>query len=344
MSRFKLKFTNTNSNRLTIFFLVLMIIVGITGYSIIEGYRIIDALFMTIITISTVGFREIQPLSLTGKIFTVFLIISSFGIFAYALTTLTKYLMDGVFHNYFKLKKMNKRIQKANQHVIICGYGRNGKQAAKESKSYGFEVLIIEQKESLIKQIMEDTNLMFIQGDATQEDVQSEAGIEKATALITTLPNDADNLFVVLSAREINPDLKIISRASDDNADKKLLRAGATNIIMSDKLGGQRMAKLVAQPDVVEFLDHVMVQEKNNVRLEEISFANIGAEFKQKTIRELKVRNISGVNIVGVRKADGTYVLNPDADYIIYCKDKLFALGTIEQINKLNQIIKEIKD
>ncbi|MDD2386291.1 MAG: potassium channel protein [Bacteroidales bacterium] len=344
MSKIKLKFTNTNSNRLTIFFLLLMIIVGITGYSFIEGYKIIDAVFMTIITISTVGFREIQPLSLPGKIFTVFLIISSFGIFAYALTTLTRSLMDGVFHNYFKLKKVKKRIKKTNQHVIICGYGRNGRQAAKESKEYGFEVLIIEKESTLIEQIMEDAEFMFIQGDATQEDVQSEAGIEKAKALITTLPNDADNLFVVLSAREINPDLTIISRASDDNADKKLLRAGATNIIMSDKLGGQRMAKLVAQPNVVEFLDHVMIQEKNNVRLEEISFKNIGAKFKQKTIRELKVRNISGVNVVGVRTADGTYVLNPSADYIIYCEDKLFALGTIEQINKLSQIIKEIKD
>ncbi|MDD4149235.1 MAG: NAD-binding protein, partial [Bacteroidales bacterium] len=179
---------------------------------------------------------------------------------------------------------------------------------------------------------------------STQESVQSEAGIEKAKSLIPTLPNDADNRFVVLSAREINPDLIIISRASDDNADKKLLRAGATNIIMSDKLGGQRMAKLVAQPDVVEFLDHVMIQQKDDVRLEEISFSNIGATFKQKTIRELKIRNVSGVNIVGVRTADGTYVLNPDADYIISCKDKLFALGTIEQINKLNQLIKEIKD
>ncbi|MDD4150182.1 MAG: ion channel, partial [Bacteroidales bacterium] len=169
MNKFKLKPTNKNSNRLTILFLLIMIIVGTTGYAFIEGYKIIDAVFMTIITISTVGFREIQPLSIPGKVFTVFLIIFSFGIFAYALTTITKYLMDGVFHNYFKLKKVKKRIEKANQHVIICGYGRNGKQAAKESREYGFDVLIIEQKDELIQQIMEDAELMFIQGDATQE-------------------------------------------------------------------------------------------------------------------------------------------------------------------------------
>ncbi|PLX09766.1 MAG: potassium channel protein [Marinilabiliales bacterium] len=337
------KFNFRNNSFLAIFFLVLMIIVGTIGYILIEEYEFIDAFFMTIITISTVGFREIQPLSMSGKIFTVFLIIFSFGIFAYALSTLTRYLVDGVFHNYFKLKKVKKRIENLNKHVIICGYGRNGKQASRESMDHGFEVLIIEQKEELIEQITEDPRLMFIQGDATQDEVLQAAKIERARALITTLPNDADNLFVVLSAKEVHPDLKIISRASDDNSDKKLRRAGATNIIMSDKIGGQRMAKLVAQPDVVEFLDHIMIQQKNDVSLEEIDFTNIGVEFQKKTIRELQIRDISGVNIIGVRKTDGEYVLNPSADYMICCKDKLFVLGTNSQIEKLKDFIKTMK-
>ena len=342
MSKFNYKWRSTSNFKLSLIFLIATLAIGITGYTLIEGLRFIDALFMTIITISTVGFREVEPLSLYGKLFTIFLIIFSFGFFAYAITTLTKHLIDGVFHNYFKLKKVKKRIEKANQHVIICGYGRNGRQAAKESKEYGFDVLIIEQKSELIEQITEESDLMFIQGDATQEEVQSEAGIERARALITTLPNDADNLFVVLSAREINPKLKIISRASDDNADKKLRRAGATNIIMSDKLGGQRMAKLVAQPDVVEFLDHILIQQKHDVRLEEISFTNIGIEFQQKSIRDLKVRDVSGVNIIGIRKSTGEYVLNPNADFVLNCQDKLFVLGTIGQIEKLNDLLKEM--
>jgi voltage-gated potassium channel len=344
MAKFNFKLRRNNTSYLAIAFLAVMILIGTIGFSILESYGIIDALFMTIITISTVGFREVQPLSSGGKIFTIFLIVFSFGIFAYALSTLTKYLVDGVFHNYFKLKKVRKRIEKVNQHVIICGYGRNGRQAAIESLEHGFEVLLIEQKPKIIEEILEDDRFMFIQGDATTDEVLISAQIESSRALITTLPNDADNLFVVLSAREISPKLKIISRASDNNSDTKLRRAGATNIIMSDKIGGQRMAKLVAQPDVVEFLDHIMIQKKNDISLEEISFTDIGAEFKNKTIRELEVREVSGVNIIGVRTTKGEYVLNPGADYIICCKDKLFVLGNKNQILKLNDFLKSIKE
>ncbi len=344
MSKRKTEPTNRRTYLLALFFLIMMIFIGITGYSLIEGYEFIDAVFMTIITISTVGFRELQPLSQTGKIFTVFLIIFSFGIFAYALSTLTRHLVDGVFHNYFKHKKVKKRIDKLDQHVIICGYGRNGKQAAKESLDHGFDVLIIENKTEVIDQIIENPRLMFIQGDATQDEVLLAAKIDKARALITTLPNDADNLYVVLSATDIQPDLKIISRASDDNSDKKLRRAGATNIIMSDKIGGQRMAKLVAQPDVVEFLDHILIQQKNDVSLEEICFTDIGAEFQRKTIRELQVRDKSGVNIIGVRRTNGEYVLNPGADYTICCRDKIFVLGTRVQIDILNDFLKDMKE
>lgn len=343
MTRFSFKFNNYNTSYLAIVFLAIMVIVGVIGYSILEDYGIVDALFMTIITISTVGFREVQPLSHEGKIFTIFLIIFSFGIFAYALSTLTKHLVDGVFHNYFKIKKVKRRIDKTDQHVIICGYGRNGRQAAFESLEHGFEVLIIEEKENIIEEIMEDSDLMFVHGDATHDDVLKMAQIDKARALITTLPNDADNLFVVLSAKEENPDLKIISRASDNNSDKKLKRAGATNIIMSDRIGGQRMAKLVAQPDVVEFLDNILIQRKHDVSLEEIVFNGIANRFKDKSIRDLKIRDISGANIIGLRTKEGEYILNPTPDTILCCEEKLFVLGTQEQINKLKALLKDIE-
>jgi voltage-gated potassium channel len=343
MAIFKKKSTTRNSAPWALFFLLLMVIIGIVGYSTIENYEFIDALFMTIITISTVGFREIQPLSFNGKIFTIFLIIFSFGIFAYAVSTLTRYLVDGVFHNYFKLSKMKRRIENVKNHVIICGYGRNGRQAAIESMAHGFEVLIIEKKDQTIEWIMEDEKLMFIQGDATHDDVLLSAKIETAKALITTLPNDADNLFVVLTAKEVQPNLKIISRASDENSDKKLKRAGATNVIMSDKIGGQRMAKLVAQPDIVEFVDHIIIQQKSDVYLEEISFSEMGENFVNKSIRDLGVRNFSGANIVGLRNSKGEYTINPNPDVILTCDDKLFVLGNPEQILKLKNLLREIK-
>jgi len=340
----KRKLSPNKSIILAIVFLLSMIAIGISGYSLIEGYSFINAIFMTIITISTVGYREVQPLSDNGKIFTIILIVFSFGIFAYALSTITRYLIDGVFKNYFKTNKVKRRIERVKDHVIICGYGRNGRQAAVEAKEYGFDVLIIEENESVVKQYLEDSKLMYIQGDSTHDDVLLMAKPDLARALITTLPNDADNLFVVLSAKEMNPDLKIISRAADENANKKLRRAGATNIIMSDKLGGQRMARLIAEPDVVEFLDHVLIQQKSDVSISEISFADSGALFTGKTIRELGVRDSSGVNIIGLRLANGDYVLNPSPDKEIQSNDKLFVLGNIEQVDKLKAMLAQLGD
>jgi len=343
MQKEKKKLSTNNSIILAIVFLLSMIVIGISGYTLIEGYSFINAIFMTIITISTVGYREVQPLTDNGKIFTIILIVFSFGIFAYAVSTITRYLIDGVFQNYFKSNKVKRRIERVKDHVIICGYGRNGRQAAIEAKEYGFEVLIIEENESIVKQYLEDSKLMYIQGDSTNDEVLSLAKPELARALITTLPNDADNLFVVLSAKEMNPDLKIISRAADDNSNKKLRRAGATNIIMSDKLGGQRMARLIAEPDVVEFLDHVLIQQKSDVSISEICFSDSGDAISGKTIRELGVRDSSGVNIIGLRLANGDYVLNPSPDMEIQSNDKLFVLGNIEQVEKLKAMLAQLE-
>src|SRR3989339_435755 len=203
----KSKYNNITSAYLAMAFLIMMIIIGVSGYVFIEGYSFSDALFMTIITISTVGFREVQPLTEPGKIFTIFLIIFSFGIFAYAVSTFTRYVVDGVFHNFFKINKVRRKIDKVKDHVVICGYGRNGKQAAMELLDHNVPVVIIENKDEEIEKIIEDNRLLFIQGDATRDEVLLSAHIDKAKALITTLPNDADNLFVVLSTKEVNPNL-----------------------------------------------------------------------------------------------------------------------------------------
>lgn len=181
--------------------------------------------------------------------------------------------------------------------------------------------------------------MLYILGDATQENVLQEARLEQAKAVVTTLPNDADNLFLVLTARQINPELKIISRASDDNSDIKLKRAGATNVIMSDKIGGQRMAKLVTQTDVVEFIEYIMLQKKQDVSLEEISCKNLASCFSGKSIRELDIRNVSGANVIGLKRPDNTYIINPDPEVELTDRDQLFILGTPDQISRLKKII-----
>ncbi len=316
-----------------------VIVTGVVGFSIIEDFTLLESFFMTIITISTVGFQEVHPLSEAGRLFTAFLIIFSLGIFGYVVTTITRFIVDGIFKNYYKDKKVKKRIDKLSNHVVLCGYGRNGKQAAIELAENDEAFVIIENDEALIDKVREETKLLYIHGDATQEDVLAESRVAKAKAMITTLPNDADNLFLVITARQINPDLAIISRASDDKSDVKLKRAGANNVIMSDKIGGQRMAKLVTQPDVVEFIEHIMLQRKPDVSLEEVSCKNLSSCFAGKSIRELDVRNVSGANIIGLKRKDKSYLINPEPNVMLSTEDQLFVLGTVKQINKLKEII-----
>lgn len=311
---------------------------GILGFMILEKFTFTEALFMTVITISTVGYEEVHQLDNAGMLFTSILILFSFGIFVYVVTSFTRFLVEGVFRNYFKDNKVKKRIRKLSGHVIVCGYGRNGRQGVVELKSHKKKFVIIESDQKVLDEIREDTNHLYIEGDATHEDVLEAAQIKNAEALITTLPSDADNLFVVLTARQMNLTLKIISRASEDRSDRKLKRAGANNVIMPDKIGGQRMAKLVIQPDVVEFLEYIMLQGSEDVKLEELSCENMAACFSNKTIKELGIRNITGANIVGMKKKVD-YIFNPSPDVILSPEDKLFVLGGPVQIEKLKELL-----
>ncbi len=333
-----MKETSFRSAYLAMGLLLTVIIIGVIGYYLM-GFSLTEAIYQTIITVATVGFEEVHPLSPAGMWFTSFLVIFSFGIFAYAVSTFTRYLVEGVFRNTIKDNKVKRKIQKLSGHVVICGYGRNGKQAAIELTEHQVPIVVIEQDPDIVNQLRDQDDILFIDGDASVEDVLRTSGLESARALITTLPVDADNLFVVLTAREINPSLRIISRASLDHSDAKLKRAGATNVIMPDKIGGRRMAKLVAQPDIVEFLDYLMIQSSDQVLLEEISCNNLSSCFAGKSIRELDIRNESGANIIGMKRPDNSYLINPLPETLLTPEDKIFALGTKKQITALIKLI-----
>lgn len=335
MSVFKIKYFTKLYVALGL--ILAMISIGIGGFILIEDYTFLEAFYMTIITIATVGFQEVRPLSDSGKIFTAFLIITSFGTFAYAISAITKYVVEGEFNYYYKFFKVNNTINKLSNHVVICGYGRNGKQAATVLQSNKQAFVIVEKSEILVEQVREH-GFLCIQGDCTQDDILHKTGISNARALITTLPIDADNLFVVLTARSINPKLTIISRASDDNSDKKLKIAGANNVIMPDRIGGAHMASLVIKPDVIEFLDHITGQGGPNINLEEIVFSELPVHLRNHTIKDLEVRNKSGANIIGFKTVHGEYVINPSADTKIIPGAKLFVLGTPEQVAKLREL------
>ncbi len=317
--------------------LLLTTVIGTTGYMSIEHYNLLNAFYMTVITMATVGFSEVHPLSDDGKMFTAFLIITSFGTFAYAVTNITSYIADGEFKEYFKSRRLTTELEKLENHVIICGYGRNGKQAARVLKSHRQLFVVIEQKEEPMQSMIEKYPHLVIKGDSTQDEILIQAGIERARSLITTLPVDADNLFIVLSARSLNPKLNIISRASDDNSDKKLKVAGADHVIMPDMVGGAHMASLVMKPDVVEFIDYV-TGVGVDINLEEITFEKLPGDLQNKTISELDVRSRSGANIIGFKTAQGEFIINPSPETKLIPNAKLFVLGTSEQIKKLREI------
>ena len=223
--------------------------------------------------------------------------------------------------------------------MFICGYGRNGRQAAQVLKRHKQRFVVIEKNTELTQTMMHKYSDLVMNADATLDDVLLKAGILRAKALVTTLPIDADNLFIVLTARNLNPGLTIISRASEDNSDTKLKIAGANNVIMPDKVGGAHMASLVMKPDVIEFIDYIVGQEGDAVNMEEITFENIPEQLRHKTLRDLEIRNKSGANIIGFKTAAGEYIINPDADTRIIPAAKIFVLGTSDQIQKLKALL-----
>lgn len=318
--------------------MVIVFIIGTLGFILIEDYPLLDALYMTMITVASVGFGEVHPLSSKGKLFTTCLIFLSVSTYAYAITVITSWIIEGEFNTYFKHYRVNSEINKLNGHVIVCGYGRNGLQACEQLVSGKEKFLVIENNVQIIEHLRDEQKTLFVEGNATHDDVLVSAGIERAKALITTLPDDADNVFVVLTARGMNPKMKIISRASDDGAEMKLKRAGADNVIMPDKIGGTHMAALITKPDVLEFVDYIT--GKINVRLEEIPFGKLPERFKNKTISEMEIRKKTGANVIGFKVGNSDYTINPSPDTVMLPDSKLFVLGTQEQVVKLLEILK----
>ncbi|MEN8125534.1 MAG: potassium channel protein [Bacteroidota bacterium] len=319
-------------------FLFGVIALGTFGYIMISGYSFVDALYMTIITISTVGFKEVVPLDTNSKIFTILLILTSISIYGYVISVLTEYISNNKLFEELKNKKVQNRIDKLSNHIIVCGYGRNGKQAAERLIKYNKPCVVVENETELIDQIMLDGNLLWVKGDATNDEVLKKAGIYNAASLITTLPSDANNLYVVLSARQLNAKCKIISRASNDSSYAKLKIAGADNVIMPDKLGGEHMASLVVTPDIIEFIDRLSIEGESSNNIEELIIEDLPEEFKNKSILDLNLRRKTGCNVIGFKTPNKEYIINPDADTKLIPNSKLIVIGKPEQIEKLHQL------
>ncbi|MGB5243567.1 MAG: potassium channel protein [Lutimonas sp.] len=318
--------------------LIVLLSVGTVGYILIGSFSFIDALYMTVITISTVGFREAQPLDLESKIFTIFLIITSVSIFGYVISVITEYISNNSLIEDIKQRKVQSKIDKLKNHTIVCGYGRNGKQAVSKLKSHKKPCVIIENRAELMEGLDIDSEVMYIKGNATDDESLIKAGIKNAAHIITTLPSDADNLYVVLSSRQLNSNITIVSRASNDSSYSKLKIAGADNVIMPDKLGGAHMASLVITPDIIEFIDRLSVAGDNVTNLVEILTDDLPKEYLSKSIYDLDLRKTTGCTVIGLKTPDREYIINPEASTKLTPNSKLILLGKPEQIRKLNQL------
>lgn len=323
-----------------LFLFACVLLLGTIGFTVAFNYSVLDAFFMTIITVTTVGFGEIHPLDDGGKLFTIFLLLVSIFAYGYLVTVISEFFSNNELMENFRTKKKNKKISKMEKHTIICGFGRNGKQAYAKLKKYNKPCVVIEKEEVNLKDIP-DGDIIIIKGDATNDEVLKTAGIEKATHLIAASSSDANNLYIVLSSRQLNPSMYIVSRSSSDQAVEKLKIAGANHVIMPDRLGGEHMAALLVTPHLVEFVDRLSMEGEQNANLEEIGVDELPPEYLMKSIRDLDVRRNSGCNVIGFITADGEYIVNPSAQMILAPQCRLIVLGDPEQIKKFKEVYEE---
>ena len=317
-----------------VFLLSVIIFLGTLGYVLIADASWVDALYMTIITISTVGYKEAVPLDNTTRIFTIFLIVTSVLLTAFIISSLTEYLLNNYSFHKIKQYAMKKDIKKLNNHVILCGFGRNGEQAFEKLKSYNKKVIIVDVDSNLSENFTEE-GVLHIQGDATNDEVLKEAGIENASHLVCALSDDTQNLYVVLSARQLNSNLQIISRASSQSAYKKMKFAGANNVILPESLGGDHLASLVVTPDLLDFFNNLSISDGATENVRELSFETLCKDKNIKKISELKIQEDTGCSIIGAKKSDKSFHVNPDKDFQVEEGTHLIILGNSNQIELL---------
>jgi voltage-gated potassium channel len=319
---------------LSILLLIFINAVGVIGYMVIEGWNFRDSLFMTIITITTVGYGEVHDLSPDGEIFTIVLLVFGVGIILYLLGVEAKFLFEGQIEDIIGRKRLEKKIRDLKDHYIICGFGRMGRVIAKEFALKNIETLIIEKAH--VPDI-EKGDYLVVQGNASNEDVLLNAGVENAKGLISVLSSDADNLYLVLSARELNPDLFIVARASEESTEKKLLRAGADRVVSPYHTGGLRIANSILKPAVVDFIEYATKSGNLELQLEEVLVTK-GSRYHDISLKETGIGRELGIIVVAIKKEDGTMKFNPSSDSVIKSGDTLVALGETSKLKKLERI------
>lgn len=314
--------------------ILLILIAGTAGYMAIEGWSMFDSFYMVVITLSTIGFQEVHPLSVHGRAFTIVLILFGVGLLAYAVKTGLRVVLEGELQEVLGRRKLEKKIRVMRDHYIICGYGRMGRIICRELATHGVPFVVIEQ--AGISDFLKD-DMLFVFGDATRDEVLKEAGIERAKGLVSVLSTDAQNLFVVLSARGLNPSINIVARAGEENSDVKLLRAGADRVIAPYHIGGLKIAHTILKPAVVDFLEFATMSGNFELQMEEVPVKE-GSVIADMMISESGIGRNLGIIIVAIKRANGEMKFNPTHKTVIKPGDTLIALGDVNRLKELESM------
>ncbi|UCC40973.1 MAG: potassium channel protein [Candidatus Aminicenantes bacterium] len=317
--------------------ILLVILIGIIGFHIIEGLSFLDSLYMTIITIFTVGFREVKELSSAGQVFTILIILGGVGTVLFAFTKIAEKVFEGTIHQLWRRKKMEKKIQNLKDHYIICGFGRMGKTVKERLEGEKLPFVIIDNNEEKLEELKGDDDTLFIEDDATQEEVLVRAGIKKAKGLAALLPNDADNLYLVLTVRLINPSIFVLSKALDEEGEKKILQIGANKVVSPYKLGGLKIAQGLIRPTLVDFVDLIIRRKELALHMEEF-IVKKSSQMVNRNLAECDIRRQANVIVVAMKKPGEDIAFNPSSDAMIETGDILLVLGDKEAINKFQNV------
>ena len=315
----------------------LVIFIGTIGFHVIEGWSFLDCLYMTIITIFTVGFKEVKVLSPQGQIFTIFVILGGVGTAIFAFTKIAEIAFEGGIHKFWRRKRMEKKLKNLKDHYIICGHGRMGKIVRERLEEEKLPFVVIDNKEEKLEDLKQTNSCLFIEGDATHEDILTKAGIKKAKGLAALLSTDADNLYLVLTVRLINPSIFVLSKALDDEAERKILQIGANKVVSPYRLSGLKIAQGLIRPTLVDFMDLIIRREELALYMEELVVKK-DSKIVNRNLTECDIRRTANVIVVAMKKPGKDIEFNPSPDSKIKTGDILLVLGDKNAVDQFENI------
>ncbi len=322
---------------LSVLLTICIILIGTLGYMLIEGWGIIDSLYMTIITLTTVGYGEVHEVSRAGQLFTILLIIFGVAFFLYVAGSVVQLMVEGQIATILGRRNLDKKIDSLKNHFIVCGYGRIGRILCKELKKGSIELVVVEKDRELIP-VIDDDKILYISGDATEETNLHKAGIERAKGLVAVLATDTNNVFVVLTARQLSPDLFIFARASHNESKSKLFAAGANKVESPYDMGAISMAQRILRPTVTNFLDLAFTHKRKDIQMEEIPVVS-SSSLVNVMLKDSGIRQRYNLIIIAIKKSDDSMLFNPSFETVIEAGDTVIAVGQEENLQKLEKIL-----